>query len=293
MFQMLPVLLFAAAGVWVLWVSRRGPKVIGGEPCCSRCGYLVRGLPGPICPECGADLAQPGAVTTSGGRRPAGKWRRALGWSAFCFFTVWIGVTFIWWQFIMQTLPRVREVRQDYMLANPASAAYDSIQIRSRARAAVREGQPEPHPASIKLELRTSNGSRFDLDVDTNSLAYRYTFPNGAARHGGPLDTPALLAWLHDAGVQGDPARLSAEMDLVLGEVRSIQQAGKSGLQNHYYPAFSMTSSRGSLSTTPLPYVEAAPIAFALIVWAIGLLFIMLRNPVHGEPRGAAAEATL
>ncbi len=33
------------------------------EAACGRCGYSVRGLPGPICPECGADLEEVGLTT--------------------------------------------------------------------------------------------------------------------------------------------------------------------------------------------------------------------------------------
>src|SRR5690348_5925642 len=119
--EIVPVLLFAAAGVWVLWACRRGPKVVGGEACCANCGSLVRGLPGPICPECGEDLRAPGGVATAGGRRPAQKWRLALGWSAFSFFTVWISFTFTWWTFIVQRLPHIREVRHDFAVGNPVS----------------------------------------------------------------------------------------------------------------------------------------------------------------------------
>ena len=48
----------AVVGVVVRWrIDRRARRPHGGwRPQCASCGYLVRGLSRPHCPECGADL---------------------------------------------------------------------------------------------------------------------------------------------------------------------------------------------------------------------------------------------
>jgi rRNA maturation endonuclease Nob1 len=33
-----------------------GVRALAPEPRCGACGYIVKGLPGRVCPECGSDL---------------------------------------------------------------------------------------------------------------------------------------------------------------------------------------------------------------------------------------------
>ena len=242
----------------------------------------MRGLPGPICPECGTDLREAGAVATTGGRRPAGKWRLALGWSAFSALTVWVGFTFVWWTFILERLPYVREVRQDYTLGNPASGAYDRIRILSHAHGAVRVGRPDPAPASLALELSTTEGRHLELEVDAKSCAYQYAGANGDRRRGAPLNETALLAWLGGAGVRGDPTQLAEDARIVMATVRELQQTGQVGRQS-IYPAFGSSTSSGSLTTSPLPFVQGIPTAVAFVAWLTGIVLIVLRKPARGE----------
>ena len=62
----------AVVGVVVRWgIDRRARRPRNGwRPQCASCGYLVRGLLHPHCPECGADLRLTGTyygVASDGG----------------------------------------------------------------------------------------------------------------------------------------------------------------------------------------------------------------------------------
>src|SRR4051794_365747 len=52
------------------WWWQRRPMAAGTEPTCAQCGYVVLGLQSGNCPECGSDLAQPGAVVPPGKHKP-------------------------------------------------------------------------------------------------------------------------------------------------------------------------------------------------------------------------------
>lgn len=47
----------ATSVVSALLVAKRTmPRLSGAEPCCRRCGYMLRGLDAPRCPECGTPI---------------------------------------------------------------------------------------------------------------------------------------------------------------------------------------------------------------------------------------------
>ena len=50
--------------VTLRWLVARSQARIVLDHICAACGYIVRGLPGMTCPECGADLSRPGGVLT-------------------------------------------------------------------------------------------------------------------------------------------------------------------------------------------------------------------------------------
>lgn len=60
--------IIALVGIVLLIFGLRGQRV-GPDPRCRKCDHVVVGLPVPICPECGADLASEGAVVQGMRRR--------------------------------------------------------------------------------------------------------------------------------------------------------------------------------------------------------------------------------
>ena len=71
--------LFLCFAAWVLYEywARALPSSI--EPVCGKCGYIVRGLPTVICPECGSNLDQV-RVTTPPRYRTLEAWHK---WAIF------------------------------------------------------------------------------------------------------------------------------------------------------------------------------------------------------------------
>jgi hypothetical protein len=72
---------FAAIGFIVARSVRRPAAADAEHPTCGRCDYIVRGIEGFICPECGGDLREVGIIPP-GGRKPMGRAMRVFRWSA-------------------------------------------------------------------------------------------------------------------------------------------------------------------------------------------------------------------
>ena len=85
------LLVAVGAGALLLWRGLRGRRV-DDHPLCRRCGFDLTGLPdgGGRCPECGADVAAPGAVVV-------GHRERRRGLIALGLLALLVGGTGAWW----------------------------------------------------------------------------------------------------------------------------------------------------------------------------------------------------
>ena len=73
----IPLVLLAAMAIVAAYtlLRRRASLSLTGEVC-GRCGYPIRGLPSPVCPECGSDRREGGTLPESAS--PAGSSPGAL-----------------------------------------------------------------------------------------------------------------------------------------------------------------------------------------------------------------------
>lgn len=89
--------MFVAGSVGVvLFVWRQRRQVVDEDGVCADCGYAVRGLTGPICPECGADRAQVGVRYPSAWNRIVPRMRKLIGvvaWTVWLIAMVWLAWT--------------------------------------------------------------------------------------------------------------------------------------------------------------------------------------------------------
>ncbi|HZL37940.1 MAG TPA: TIM barrel protein [Tepidisphaeraceae bacterium] len=208
-YEILPILLLASLGGLFLWLSRQGGRKLGPEPRCTACGYIVHGLPGSICPECGADLRAAGAVT-AGGRLPPSRFARVGGWSIFCLLTLPGGGGILWWDFVMPFLPQQIHAMDVSTLGQPQSGAYHSIIIRREVYAHGHSGDVAPAWQKVTLELTPNTGPTSKMYVDLPSLHYRDVADSKEPINSPPLDERALVAWMQKAQIKGDSSQALA-----------------------------------------------------------------------------------
>ena len=279
------IILFIGPGVGCLVWLPRGRKVAAVEPRCAACGYIVHGLPAPVCPECGSDLSRPNAIMRSS-RLPPGRLARALGWSLFCLLAVTVPLGMTWEQFARPNLPMVWNGSTVVTLSYPASQAYLSIELRARSNRKVYPNTPAPPPDDLKIQLTRLDKTTRQLAVDPATLRFRDTSSAQKQWSADPLDADALIAWLQSAGVQGKSQDLQIEMRLVMTQIRQAITSR----QTISIPAgtgFSGVGSSSGGSMSPLPWVSLVPLAVSAIVWSIGLLRIFLSRPLSSDSDGA------
>ncbi len=265
-----------AAGVACLLWLPHGRKVGGIEPRCAACGYIVRGLPRPLCPECAADLAKPGAIITTG-RLPPGRLARSIAWTIFCVVAVLMPVGILWQSFVMPALPLVHDGSQSVTLFSPESKSYRSIALHVRTHALVYRYQPDPLPSELKIELTRSDGTSRALAVDVATLHFHDTSAPGSAIESGAIEWDALVWWLKSVGVQGGADQLKGEMSHAMTLVHQFV----SGPVKEYSTGteFKGVASVGNNFTLQsLPWVGSAPLLVAAIIWCIGMIWI-IRKP--------------
>jgi len=272
----LPLLIGAAAiGVW-LWQPRRR-SVVGSEPHCAACGYIVYGLPAPVCPECGADLTVAGSIITSKTRRRS-ILERQIGWAIFCGLAVYFPAAMLWESQVRPRLPQMRDINRVITLAQPRSNAYRSITVRVGTHAVVSPTAPDPPPTDLRIELTCPDGANRVLNVDASTLSFRETSASGDFV-GTQLNTDALVRWLHKFGVSGGDDRIRTEMDIVTSEVNRLRSASPNAGVTVWAgsPFSSYGSSSSASSSNPLPYIDWVPPGCCAIVWIIGAIWIVRR----------------
>jgi len=268
------IILLVGLGVACLLWLPRGRKVGRAEPRCAACGYIVHGLPEPICPECGSDLSQPNAIVRST-RLPPGRLARSIAWTLFCLLAVMMPLMMAWQVFAIPRLPRVYNGSRIVTFSYPDSQAYLSIRLEARSHRHVYEGDPDPPPDELKIQLARSDHSIRELAIDPPTLRFRDTLRKQNQWSANPLDADALVAWLKNAGVQAPAENLQREMQIVMTQIPQMH-TGSSMSRLTAGSGFSGVSSTSGSSMNPLPWAGLPPLVAAAIIWAIGVLRIGL-----------------
>jgi hypothetical protein len=246
------------------------------EPTCGRCGYIVRGINGLICPECGGDLREVGIVAP-GLRKPLGVPTRLAIWTAVAappalvfgavaasYLAPW-DVTSTRGRAIFIQSPTVREV----------------IQVNQYGRQRVMGRPAHNHrvpPQQMTLTLRNSQ-----MTVHLASGTAHFRDANGRAM-AGALDAAFIATWLNANGVSD--AALPQHAADVLAAVDDMRNAGGGGFRN-----FSPNPARGNLPDVTAhpaspPFVVPSPIAItpylpyalAALPWLGGLPLVLRRR---------------
>jgi hypothetical protein len=273
--------LVAAAFVMALWliVRRRGGV---SDDSCGRCGYLVVGLTGSICPECGGDLFQVG-VRRPGDVKPMSRFLRGL-----IFTLLYIATIPIVFPLIAPMLPRWYSGASSLEMSSPISQNYYSL----TAIASGAGWSPVVKFDHVDLTLVPKRGDARSLRIDIrpNDSEPTIDLTNDddqtiTVHDIRDVTPPVVLAWMKlFAGPDSTQLRDEAEsvsvetIKLASSELQVqegyIHHTPFGGLNFRQWPTAPVMSWR----------VIVPLIAAALLIWIIGLALVLRpRKPARPE----------
>jgi len=279
---------FFVVGVVFALTRALGPRsrvAHAEEPTCGKCGYIVRGIEGFTCPECGSDLREVGIIPP-GGRRPMGTAMRLLVWTVATLPAGFgLGLTLTP---LIAPVDLVATRRRVIFIQSPNMNATIPVTQQGRQRV---YGRPRINAATVvpmqtaTLDLR--RGTMIDvMTVDTPTRAAHFTDAAGK-RIDGALDAEFVTQWFnangHNAGAVRDRA---ADVVAAVAEMDNPPGRGGAG-----FSRFSPNPARGGIPDVTAhpaspafvrpqntPYTNAAPVALAGVIWLLGLPFVLHRR---------------
>jgi hypothetical protein len=262
----IPIVL-ASLVLAVRWLAGRVRSRVTWEDRCARCEYIVVGLAGDVCPECGADLCRPGAVRHAG-VVPAKLTGDAIVvlWSV-CFALAYWAVEATW----LDRAPRVYVVDASRQLTGPTSGAYDGFEAQFQGD--VYQGATIGGTVELTVQLRGNRSAR--LTVDPVTWAYRATDGPVAVRGEGEFDDQALGRWLAGYGVDASDPTVRRELQQVDAVLRKLYAGGYEG-----QPDFGGGQASSSARAKATKLVRGVRLAMAL-TWLIVAAWLWRR--AHGS----------
>ncbi len=208
--------------IWHGWATQRKLRrahVHEAGPWCAACGYGLRGLQQPQCPECGAGLTRAGSLSWL---TRSEKWDSILmGWA--------IGLLIfgqVWFYLTPAVVPSPRMTTLNVVLAQPQSGEYESVTIlatmpdRYAFSWSVPElGRPE-RSVSVLLDRTAAAPSYESFSI----TAHEGLYPHSPSVTVAEFERSDLLQWFNQIGINaGDPA-VHDEAAAMVYLVKSIWQ---------------------------------------------------------------------
>ena len=266
-------LIWIALVIGVLAAERRRRKrnvsAPSAEPTCPTCGYVVIGLAGNVCPECGSDLSSIGVIRPDA-NRTAPLARVAL-------WTILFALpAFLVWREARPRLPVLNETTVTETFSGPLSGAYKSMEVRTIASRWYWRGR-QPGPAQNRLEFRLQRLDNLQplyvtkqpplTPADHSAYSQQFRAAESPRDYPRIFDRRPLLEWMRSQGVDTEDITVQAEVDAIGVELdQRLVGFGRSGVPS---PFASSPVVRTGYSGRPWwLYVGCA--AVALIIWLIG-----------------------
>lgn len=269
------LLLLGTALVLLRWWS--APPAVS-EPRCARCGYPVRGLTGDVCPECGSDLSQRGAVLVPGVQPRSGPISRLICWSLAMFLHGLVALS------LASEIPNALVQRQTWFvtLGGAPDFGYRSLQVDVESRA-WRERDLRPWTGSITLAR--ADGTTTTLLIDRQAMTMRAS----RAAPQQAMNEAKLRDWLVACGATGTPGQLDYQARVLLEAVRTLDIGAAMNVAPHDDWTMVGPNSRrllllggssGSSTGTLLPPRTAQRIVGGVFtaLWVIGCMVIVRRS---------------
>jgi len=259
----------------LVYLQRRRMIPPGELPRCGACGYVVKGLPGNICPECGGDLNVVGIVRPGQRRRPS-RLAAAVQWTVLLMllapFVLGAGP-----DLLDDAIPSPLEWNWDVTLRQPGSGGYESVTIAASARGWNRSTLGQKPRINISLLL--VDGTSRQLRTDDEGIIQDGAFS------GQPISTEVIEAWMRAIGISGDDERVRKEAGVIAVAVatREHDTVRDSYLKQAQPGAQVFTGSGGSYGG-PTRMLNEGHIRIGLglllcVVWLAGIILIIRRRP--------------
>ena len=292
-------LLWVGIVIGVLEVERRRRKrnlpAPSADPACPTCGYLVIGLAGKVCPECGSDLASVGVVRRDDHR--TSRVARVTLWTI-----LFALPAFLVWREVRPRLPVLTAFTLTQTFSGPGSGAYKSIEVRTEQRwwqwgRGRRNGPPSQR---LKFRLQRLDNSQPVYVIEQREPQNVTEFIRGPDPAGSPREFPKifdrrpLVEWMRTQGVDVDDIRVQAEVEAI-GEALDQRSYGI-GRYGDPSPFAGSPIVHAAYYGTPW-WVHAACGAVALVIWLIGARLVARRRTLPYErtalpqPSGASPDA--
>jgi hypothetical protein len=255
------VLAVVLALIWDVVRRFRGVK----EASCAQCGYLVTGLPGFICPECGSDLRD-GGIRLPGERRPMPRWLGVI-----IHTLLFMALVLFVWPSVERMLPRWYSGVSWVEMGLPPSEEYEKVVV------IVSGGgwSPQIKFDEIKLTIVPLHGDERRLVV----------------KDPGELTPQRVLEWMSGtiknpdrATVKMEAASIAEESARLMSEDWSVFRSGVSRT-----PFRSLKFQQRELPSR-IPAQVSVPVGCVIFfTWMIGVVYICRRRGVRvPAPRGLA-----
>jgi hypothetical protein len=265
------------AGVMLIFWRRRGVRVT--EPSCGKCRYIVHGLEGFICPECGSDLREVGILRPDT-RAPLSRGKRTLLWFAVAplptFLLAAILMPIAMPQLLTQTQRRVIFCQAPYCNVTLTANTMGKKLIFG-TRLYVDRNVVSPPPAEV---LFLSNGNAVNATMDVRFPARTFSYRASSNKIVvGKFDAKAVEKWLNDQGFN-DPRVADRAVDIVAALDEMGTPAGQGFTNFPHDPTLPMPSpgiAHPTFTMTQAQPNEATWVASALLfvlVWLAGLPFV-------------------
>jgi hypothetical protein len=286
-FVLIIVLLPFAAAVLLGFWRRRGPRIT--DPSCGECRYIVRGLEGNICPECGSDLSEVG-ILYPGTIQLLPGWKRALLWllvapmPTLILFLILMPLCVPQWLRTSQRRVIFSQVPYCNVVLTANSEGKELIFGYARVHPTT---QPIVVPAEVLFLTTGGSAAGPPISMDVRLPARTFSYRASANRMvTGQFDAAAIEKWLNMQGFT-DPRVADRAADILAAVNEMGTPAG--GDFTHFLPARAyphpgiahptVTNTR----TQPNELTTVVPIVLFILIFLAGLP-IVLRRRGRGAP---------
>lgn len=237
-----------AAIAWTALAAEKVARRKGGRSRCARCAYLVAGLPDPICPECGADLAVDAAVIT-GADPTIVRWRvgaAALVW------TVAIAAAYAGSVWAIGSYFPPKSVYSGKLTVQPNAASSDVFVLTFDGVSA----DPASPAQNIAMTFYPSN-----QDGPSPNAPVLKIDPSAALSH------EAIESWLKQNGYSGEDSSLSIDAAIAASSIEALATSTTNIAARGYSNTIAGTKVPGASTLFLLPI----SLLVALAIWLQGL----------------------
>jgi hypothetical protein len=254
------------------------------EPTCGKCAYIVLGIEGWICPECGSDLREVGIIPPGGARR-MNNGARLLVWTLIVFPPL-----LLLGSILSRAIgPRWASSQQQRVIFVQSPTLFTTIRAQLDGRKLVwgRPGNNSAVPYQT-LTLTLNSGKPTDrMTVELATMTGTFTDAAGK-RVGGRFDAGLIAAWLGANGFAGSADLDERSADVLTAVAEMTTASPRAGGFSYLSPdpaqgRGAMVTAHPAFKSGPVlentAWTSLFPFAIAGTIWLIGPILIV-------RPRG-------